>query len=164
MPSLDLDNFEKAAKENSGGNVFLKISETPTPFVVKGNAYAYYQNFNTKEISENPITGFSWKFKLNVAIIENGKWVGKILNGGSTLAGQIAAHMKKFGKGHAFAVHKKGKLKDTEYFVMYERKLEPEEIQIITDLKLYNLQPKDVVQDFPETVPPDDYDRPDSEF
>lgn len=160
MPSVNLNEFEKQAKESQGGGVFLKVTETPTVFVPKGDAYVYYQNFTTKQISEVPFTGGSWKFKINVAILENGKWVAKILNGGSTLAGQISQHMKKFGKGNAFAVHKKGKLKDTEYFVMYEKKLDSEDIEQIKALRNFDLAPKDAVeQEMPSGIPlPDEPD------
>lgn len=158
MPILKLSDFEKQAKEAGGSNIYFKVTDTPTVFVPRGDAYSFYQNFATKQLSETPITGFSWKFKINVAILQDGVWQSKILQGGSTLAGQIAQHMTKFGRGHAFAVHKKGKMKETEYFVIYEKKLSENEMMQVDSLKQYGLAPKgsaNQISDMPE--PPENH-------
>lgn len=161
MPKINWNDLGRQAKENSGGS-FVKIStdeNNPTVFTPRGDAHVFYQNFQTKEESELPAQGFAWKFKVNVAVFEGGRWQNKILNGGATLATQLHTHIKKWPQGHCFTVYKTGSGKETKTHMVYGNPLSANDELQINALKTLPLGKSEPVA-FPEEREPGGDDGP----
>lgn len=127
------------AKEGSG--IFLKIeSGKSVQFAIVGEPHGYYQCYPDKREFLEPVPGASFRFKLNVAVLENGVFTMKILNQGITVGKTLRKFIQKLGPDQLFEVEREGSTKDnTVYHIIPLGKISPEQMSQIKALKPHPL-------------------------
>lgn len=127
------------AKEASGLFIKLKSGDSIDGVFV-GEPYCYYQVFGEKAEHIDSVPGSSFRFKINVAVAQNGGFTMKILNGGLRMAKSIRKLTSKVGFEQLFQIEREGSGKDdTVYHIIPLGKLTPQQVEMVKKLKKLDL-------------------------
>ncbi len=135
-------------KAKEGNTLFIKLKDGESIQCVPcGEPYTFYQAFQDKREFQDYVDGASFRFKLNVAVLENGAFTMKILNGGVKLAKSIRKLLQKLGPNTLLEIEREGSTKDnTTYHVIPMGQVSPEQLKTIASLKLNSLQSTQAVK------------------
>lgn len=131
------------AKEGSG--LFLKLeSGKSVQCMVVGEPYGFYQIYPEKKEYADWVPGSSFRFKINVAVLENGAFTMKIFNQGVTVAKTLRKFLQKLGPNTLFEIEREGSGKDdTVYHIIPMGPVSPEQLEQVKKLKSHNLMGKE---------------------
>lgn len=137
---MSWSDFDKKAKEASGGS-FIKLKDGDEVVgVFRGEPYTFYQEFKSRIEYPYKVEGASFKFRVNFVIKSKDGYVAKILQGGATMAEQISACKDEYGLDCIYKIKRKGSGKDdTTYSVLFKSELTPAQKKELASVELLSL-------------------------
>lgn len=141
--------------KNEKGNLFLKLADGESvEGIFRGEPFLFYQKFKDPTEHKEWAEGRSFKFKINFLVKENGIWIAKILQGGSTIRDLLLDAKDEYGIDCVFKFKRVGLgREDTRYSLLFKAQLTPEQIEAANRIKLNSFERKIIVPVFDEFTP-----------
>jgi len=128
-------------KKGSGSSDYIKILDGQSiTCVFLGEPLLMYKIFKDPVEYQSYVQGSAFRFKLNVALLENNKFSLKLLENSKTLLKSIHACIKRYGQNYLYEISREGKERtDTMYHVMPVGPLSPDQQAEVNKIKPYEL-------------------------
>lgn len=154
---MSWDNFEKEAKAAGGGGLFVSLKDGD--YVVckmVGEPVVFFQKYPDKTEYAKRIDGSSFRFKVNIAVLneKTGDIEIKIFSQGSTVAKAIAEAKEEYGLDTWLKIKRTGSGKDdTTYTCLYKGVVTDEQKATIDKMDKNDLAlRRDVVKTMPDRM------------
>lgn len=146
-----------AAAKKSGG-LYLQLNDgDKKQIIVCGEPQHFYQIFQDKKEYTTQVPGSSFKFKVQIVEIEDGKMQGKLWSQGAKAFKRLAYLNEEFGgiQDKVLLVARKGSTKDnTEYNIDIRSTLTQEQQERIKGVKLPEMERKEALPQVPDDLEP----------
>lgn len=128
-------------KKSSGSSDYVKLIDGQSIICVfLGEPLVMYKIYKDPVEYQNYVQGSAFRFKLNVALLENDKFSLKLMENSKTLLKSIHACIKRYGQNYLYEISREGKERtDTMYHVMPVGPLSPEQQAEVNKIKPYEL-------------------------
>jgi len=128
-----------------GSNKFIKFEDGGSvEGIIIGDPFEFWYSFNRKEYlpyvegQKKPGKDFTFRFRVNFAIEDNGSWKVLILEQGSKMLNTLNNIQEEDGLDMKLKIKRKGTGLDTEYIIIGKGKVD---MKIFDGLPLNNLDP-----------------------
>lgn len=135
-------SWDELKRTKEGGKDYLRLKDGQVVFgVFRGDPLTFFSAFKDAKKYDKWAEGRSFRFHINFVQIEEGDKLSiKVFQGGSRIAAQLSDVREEYGLDCLYKIKRTGSGKDdTQYSILFQSKLTPEQLAKIKKLTLIEL-------------------------